>query len=86
MSLSVPTFPNPSDTIPEAEYLDHCFWMIPKNVAIRLCTPYGLPRHGYFRVISFQGHYAEIHRTPHMGEMVWSIMMSSRKLEPRKES
>jgi hypothetical protein len=32
-------------------------------MARRFCNPYGLPRHGYSRIVKFDGFYCEVHRT-----------------------
>jgi len=83
--LTLAPMPDPSTV--GGTYLDNNFWQITEKTAIKLCEPYGLPRHGYYRVISFQGCKCEVHRTitgALQGErrQVWAIMVTSTPLQP----
>jgi hypothetical protein len=47
-------------------------------MARKLCKPHGLPRHGYYRLVRFDGYLCEIHRTIVSGKQVWALMTTAR--------
>lgn len=81
-----PKAPDPSTTI-KATYIDNNFWRISAQTATKLCKPWGLPRHGYERVISFQGCQCMVTRTfvtDNTGtrKQVWALHVTSTPLAP----
>jgi hypothetical protein len=69
-----------------ASYLDHGFWQINAARASKLCQPHGLPRHGFYRVVLFDGFYCEVHRTlvtrDGRAKQVWAIRTSAHRANP----
>lgn len=57
-----------------AKYLSSGYWQIPTKVASRLCEG-KLPRHGYEKLIVYQGKRYWISRTVNDSKSVWSMKL-----------
>jgi len=72
----------PDPTKVGGKYLDNGFWRITEATARKLCKPDPLPRHGYFKVVKFDGFYCEVHRTIVGRKQVWALMTTARSINP----
>ncbi len=54
-------------------YLDNNFYIISAKRAGMLCKPFGVPRHGYERLIEHNGLRFVVARTRHADKLVWTV-------------
>lgn len=65
-------------------YLSHSFYRVSAKRAGVLCKPWGLPKHGYERLVTHNGIRYYIARTPDQGKQVWSARYAG--VDPLKVS